>query len=199
MKRELKRERTKRLLLDTTKELIRQKGCAKTTISDIMERSGLSKGAIFHYVKSKDELLCLILLERLEETNRRFFDAAAQKEKTFAGPMKEIIGRLPELDDPHDVGNQVFMYLLGKSEQPEVKETIQQFYDQALRVSKQWIAAGQQAGVIPLSVDADKTADLFVLIAFGLRMRGTISSGRFAFGSGDFAALMVDMLQPKNR
>lgn len=199
MKRELKRERTKRLLLETTKELIREKGCVGTTFRDIMERSGLSKGAIFHYVKSKDELLSLVLVERLEETNRRFFEAAAQQEKTFENPMREIVDSLPELEDPDDISNQVFIYLLGKSSSPEVREVIQRFYEQAFHVSKRWILSGQLAGVIPSSVDADKTADLFVLISFGLRMRSAVTAGGFAFGSGEFAALMVDMLQPKNQ
>ena len=97
MKRELKRERTKRLLLDTTKQLILEKGCAATTLNDIITRSGLSKGAIFHYVKSKDELFSWVLKERLEEINRRFFEAAEQT-KTFAGSMGEIIASLADLE-----------------------------------------------------------------------------------------------------
>lgn len=199
MKQELRRERTKRLLLDATEAVIREKGCAKTTLNDIMERSGLSKGGIFHYVKSKDELFIMVLQERLEETNRRFFQAAVQKEDKFAGPLGEITARLPELEDPDDVANQVFMYLLGKSDQPEVRDVLQRFYEQTLHLSRQWILAGQEAGVIPLSVNADKTADLFVLISFGLRMRSAVSVDRSAFGSNDFAVLMANMLQPDRR
>lgn len=197
MKRELKRERTKRLMLDAAKELIREKGCARMTLNDMMERSGLSKGGIFHYVKSKSELLSWVLQDWLEETNRRFLAATEREEKTFEGPIREIIVRLPELEAPDNVGNRVLMYLLGKGDQPEVKEVVRRFYEQALRVSKQWIVAGQEAGVIPLSVDADKMADLFVLISLGLRVRGFVSADGFAFGSGDFAALMTDMLQPQ--
>lgn len=198
MKRELKRERTRQLMLDAAKQLIQEKGCANMTLSDIMERSGLSKGGIYHYVKSKDELLSWVLLEWLEETNRRFFAATALAPKTFERPMQEIVSRLPDLEDPGSVGNQVLMYLLGKCHQPEVKEVMGRFYEQALRASKRWIAAGQEAGVIPLSVDADKTAELFVLISIGLRVRGFISSGNDAFGSAEFAALMTGMLQPAN-
>ncbi|WP_027092074.1 TetR/AcrR family transcriptional regulator [Cohnella thermotolerans] len=66
MRRELKREQTLQLLLDTARQLIREKGCMKTTFSDIMERSGLSKGAIFHYVKGKDDLLGMLLRSGIE-------------------------------------------------------------------------------------------------------------------------------------
>jgi AcrR family transcriptional regulator len=195
MKRELKRERTKRLLLDTTKQLILEKGCAATTLNDIITRSGLSKGAIFHYVKSKDELFCRVLEERLEEINRRFFEAAEQT-KTFAAPMREIAASLPDLTNPQDAGNKVLMYLLGKSDQPEVREVLQRYYDQALRNAKMWIAAGQKAGVIPGAVAADKTGELFVLVSFGLRMRSALTEdGISSFDIADFAALMVKMLQ----
>lgn len=195
MKQVQKRERTKQALMDAVKELIHEKGCTNTTLNEIMERSGLSKGAIFHYVESKEELFIWVLQERVEEIDQRFFDAAAQQVKTFEGPMQAIIARLPDLVNPQDIGNQVLMYLLGKSDQPKVKEAVQRFYEQALHRSKLWIVTGQEAGVIPLSIDADKTAGLFMLITFGLRMRGAIAPSGFSFTIDDFAKLMVDMLK----
>ena len=198
MKQEEKRERTKRLLLEAAKASIREKGCTGATLSDIMERSGLSKGAIFHYVKSKDELFAWVLLERMEETNRRFYEAARQRSPTFEAPMQAIIAGLPGLDDPADLGSQVLMYLLGKSDVPEVKEVLDRYYEQALRMAALWIEAGQEAGVIPQTVPASKTAELFMLIAFGFRMRSAVRADRHSFGIADFANLMVRLLQPKD-
>lgn len=197
MKRELKRQQTKQLLLDTTKQLIEEKGCANMTLNDIMQRSGLSKGAIFHYVKGKDELLAMVLEERLEETNARFLEATRQGTPEFAGPMNQIAGSLRMLEERQDAANQVFIYLLGKSDQPDVAAVTKRFYEHAFGVSKQWILAGQHGGVIPPSIDADKTADLFVLISFGLRMRSSIGSDALAFGSADFGTWMANLLQPK--
>ena len=159
-----------------------------------MERSGLSKGGIFHYVNNKDELFCMVLQEWLEETNRRFCQAKLEKADKFGGPLGEIVARLPELDDPDHVGNQVFVYLLGKSGQAEAAEVLRRFYQQSFQTFRQWIVLGQEAGVIPKSVDADKMADLFVLIGFGLRVRSGMGR-RFAFGSADFAAFIAEMLQ----
>ncbi|RAK17356.1 TetR family transcriptional regulator [Anoxybacillus vitaminiphilus] len=196
MKRKQKREQTKRLLLDAVKDLIGEKGCTNTTLNDIMERSGLSKGAIFHYVNSKDELFSWVLKERLGEINQRFFNTASQR-KSFEEPMHEITARLSDLENPKDPGNQVLMYLLGKSDQPVVKKILQQYYEQAVHMSKLWIVAGQEAGVIPQFIDADKTAELFMLISFGLRMRSAIDSNSYFFHNKDFAELMSSMLQPK--
>ncbi|WP_244226785.1 TetR/AcrR family transcriptional regulator [Paenibacillus protaetiae] len=80
---EERREQTTRPLLDSIKELIREKGCHSITMKDIMEKSGLSKGVIFHYVKSKDEIFAWMLQERLEETNDHFMNAVEQGADLF--------------------------------------------------------------------------------------------------------------------
>ncbi|MDY0393918.1 TetR/AcrR family transcriptional regulator [Virgibacillus halophilus] len=100
MDRESKRKRTKELLLDTTKDLVQEKGCNNMTLNDIIKRTKLSKGAIYHYVRSKDELLALVLQERMEKINDRFFEKVNEGKKEFEGPMKEIVRKLPSLQDP---------------------------------------------------------------------------------------------------
>lgn len=197
MKREEKRQRTKQLLLDTTGTLVEEKGCHLTTMSDIMERSGLSKGAIFHYVKSKDELLALVLQERLIGIDSRFFDSVMQEGGSFQGPMARIAEAVPMLEDPGDVTNRIVIYLLSKSSQSEVSEVLSRFYEQSVQTARSWIMIGQEHGVIPPSVQANKTAELFVLLSFGLRMRSVVSVNDPAFTAANFSELMADMLQPK--
>lgn len=192
-----KRKRTKQLLMDATKELVREKGCSKMTLNDIIERTGLSKGAIYHYVKSKDELLAIVLEERLEDINDRFFAAVNKGNKELDGPLQEIFKKLPSLQDPLDPTNRIFIYLLGQNDQPAVSEMIRRFYEQAIQFSKQWIVAGQNAGVISLTVDAEKIAELFVLISYGIRMRSAISSDSYAFGPDDFLNFIADLLRSK--
>ncbi|CAM3419484.1 TetR/AcrR family transcriptional regulator [Marinicrinis lubricantis] len=195
MKREEKREHTKKLLLDTTKALIQEKGCSQLTIADIMARSGLSKGAIFHYIRKKDELFTMVLQERLDDIHARFTAAAQKENADLEGPLGEIVSSYSSLQDPDDVTNQIFIYLLGKSDMPEAAELTQSFYDESVRLAKAWILAGQNKGVIPSSVDADKTADLFVLISLGIRVRSTVSDRSFAFTNQDFAKLTKSMLK----
>ncbi|KAA0564538.1 TetR/AcrR family transcriptional regulator [Rossellomorea aquimaris] len=197
MDRASKRKRTKQLLLEATKELVREKGCSKMTLNDIIERTGLSKGAIYHYVKSKDELLALVLEERLEDINDRFFAEVNKGKKELKGPLQEIIKKLPSLQDPFDPTNRIFIYLLGQNDQPDVSEVIRRFYEQVIQLSKQWIVAGQKAGVISLSVNADKTAELFILISYGFRMRSAISSDSYAFGPDDFSNFIAGLLLAK--
>jgi AcrR family transcriptional regulator len=195
LKQEERRQQSIRLLLDTTKELIREKGCHSITMKDIMEKSGFSKGAIFHYVKSKDEIFVWVLLERLEETNERFMNVVEQGGTTFDGPMQKIIDSLQTLEDAQDVTNKALMYLLGKEEQPAVAEALKQFYERSVHLSKQWIMSGQQHGVIPESVDTDKTAEMFVLLSLGLRVRSSFPFAAASFKTQDFSTFMVHILK----
>lgn len=195
MKQEERRQQTTKLLLDSTKELIREKGCHSITMKDIMEKSGLSKGAIFHYVNSKDEIFAWVLQERLEETNNQFMNEVDQDHPTFDNPMQKITESLSALEDGQDVTNKVLMYLLGKEDQPLVADVLKQYYERSVHVSKQWIMTGQEHGVIPESVDTDKTAEMFVLLSLGLRLRSSIPLAWNSFNIQDYSLFMRDMLQ----
>jgi len=196
VKQEERRKETIRLLLDAVKSLILEKGCHAVTMRDIMARSGLSKGAIFHYVASKDELFVWVLQERLDETNERFMREVAKGEGTFEGPMRRIADSLPALADPADATNRVLMYLLGKEDSPAVAEALNRFYERSVKLSRTWIVTGQTHGVIPASVDADRAAELFVMLTFGLRMRASLSRETPAFGAAELAGFMAGVLNP---
>ncbi|WP_010269162.1 TetR/AcrR family transcriptional regulator [Paenibacillus senegalensis] len=194
MKQELRRQQTTQLLLDTTKALIAEKGCESITMKDIMDRSGLSKGAIFHYVKSKDEIFAWVLQDGLNIVNQHFYDRVKQS-KNFEGPLEAITSGFSELENPGNVMNQILVYLLGKSGIPEIDEVLKQFYEQSVRQSREWIASGQQHGVIPLSVDKDKSGELFVLLALGLRMRAFLPAHNPSFQMNDYIQFLKDTLQ----
>ncbi|USG63455.1 TetR/AcrR family transcriptional regulator [Brevibacillus ruminantium] len=196
MKQEERRQQTIQLLLTTTKELIREKGCDSVTMKDIMDRSGLSKGAIFHYVKSKDEIYAWVLQESLEDIDQRFQNRVKQSKKELEGPLGELTKGLPLLNNPRNEINQILVYLLSKTGRPEIDEVLKQFYNQSVFFSRQWIKAGQDHGVIPADVDTQKMGELFVLIALGLRMRSFLPVGDASFQDVDFATLMRKILSP---
>ena len=52
----IRQEKTK-LILDTALELFAEKGFHQTSISDITRRAGISKGLLYNYFESKDEVL----------------------------------------------------------------------------------------------------------------------------------------------
>lgn len=52
----IRQEKTK-LILDTALELFAEKGYHQTSISDITRKAGISKGLLYNYFESKDEVL----------------------------------------------------------------------------------------------------------------------------------------------
>ncbi|MCM3782390.1 TetR/AcrR family transcriptional regulator [Neobacillus mesonae] len=194
MKQEERRQQTIRRLMDTTKELIIEKGCHSTTMQDIMQRSGMSKGAIFHYVKSKNEIFIWVLQERLEETNDNFMKEVEQGRNNFDEPMQKIKESIIAYENPNDVTNQILLYLLGKEEDPIVAEALKQYYDRSINLSKLWIETGQRYGVISKALNAEKIADMFTLMTFGLRIRSSIPQAKSVFKAEDLSKFISDIL-----
>ncbi|MDO3408911.1 TetR/AcrR family transcriptional regulator [Saccharibacillus sp. CPCC 101409] len=199
MKQEERRQHSTALLLDTVKQLVREKGCAAVTMKDIMEQSGLSKGAIFHYVKSKDELFVQVLQERLEDTNVRFRNEVQQSGTSFAEPMRRISDSIASYADAEDVTNRILLYLLGREDQPVAAQALKEYYERTLELSAEWIRIGQRHGAIAETVDAARTADMFVLLTMGLRVRSSIPGTTERFSASHFSEWIAQMLQPQGR
>lgn len=195
MKNEDRRKQTIRQILDATKELLREKNCHTITMKDIMEKSELSKGAIFHYVKNKDEIFAWVLQDRLEEINEQFMKEVEQGEKTFDGPMLTITSNLAALENANEVTNKVLMYLLGREDEPAVAEVLHHFYQRSVHLAKQWIVIGQQHGVIQESVDSERTAEMFVLLSFGLRVRSSFLKVPVSYTAQDLSSFMAATLK----
>ena len=57
------REKSRKLILQTSMELFAYYGYHNTTIEKISQKAGISKGLIYNYFKSKDELLESVLMQ----------------------------------------------------------------------------------------------------------------------------------------
>ena len=53
-------------ILNTATQLFIQKGSEKTSMQDIAQTAGISKGAIYHHFKSKDEIVFAVIRSRQE-------------------------------------------------------------------------------------------------------------------------------------
>lgn len=77
MKQEEKALASKNKVLETAMALFSEKGYEETTMQDIMARSGLSKGAIYHYFDGKQEILSTMILAAQTEINDYVAQVAA--------------------------------------------------------------------------------------------------------------------------
>jgi AcrR family transcriptional regulator len=72
--RERRLERTRSLLLDAAQEVFAEKGFVSATLDDIAKAAGYSKGAIYKYFSTKEELF----LATSDRYWRRYFDNFAE-------------------------------------------------------------------------------------------------------------------------
>lgn len=164
------------LILDTAEQLIKEKGCRQTTLQDIIDRSGLSKGAIYHYVSGKDELFGLILKSKVVAMNEQFGSVVAgASPKDASGPIRFIAQGMASQTDHQEISNKIFTYLLSQIDNPKVAEILRELYAFSLQTAKQWIETGQKAGAIPTSVDAGKMASIFMVFLYGLRVQNVVA------------------------
>ncbi|MCM1062760.1 MAG: TetR/AcrR family transcriptional regulator [Eubacterium sp.] len=114
MKQEEKSTLSKEKILNAAGEVFAQKGFDTATMQDIMEKCGLSKGAIYHHFKSKEEIM-QSLCDRMFFENNPFDEVTKRADLNGLQKIKELlkinqadtkriemsVQAIPILKDPH--------------------------------------------------------------------------------------------------
>ena len=87
---------TRQKLIQSATEIIRRKGYVATTIDDICEHSGVTKGAFFHHFKTKEDLAeaCLVAWDQMAAAMEKGapFQKTANSRRRVLGYMEFFIG-----------------------------------------------------------------------------------------------------------
>lgn len=184
------------MIMDVTEALIKEKGCRQTTLQDIIARTGLSKGAIYHYVTGKDELLGLVLKARVEQMNAKFNEAVDHPGTNgLENPLQAIAGGIAQTSHYEDASNKIFVYLLSQMDNPKVSAIMKDVYQFTLDTCTQWIEIGQRHRVIPAGLDKAKAADSMILFMYAARVRNTIKQEANGMSIQDMMQFMSRTLQ----
>ena len=182
-------------IMNAAEALIREKGCRQTTLQDIIRETGLSKGAIYHYVSSKDELFGLLLKSRIEQMNQRFAEVIHTPETSGLGhPLQLIAEGMVRTSNYQDVTNVILVYLLSQMDHPKVARIVQEVYGFTLRTCTTWIEIGKLHGAIPAELDGEKAAELLVMLMYGLRVHTTIQKEPSRLTVEDLMSFMSRLL-----
>jgi len=90
MKQEEKSLMSRNKILEATGALFAEKGFDATTMQDIMARSGLSKGAIYHHFKSKEEIM-QVLGDKMFFANNPFDEIRKRTELDGLQKIRELL------------------------------------------------------------------------------------------------------------
>lgn len=161
----------------------------------------MGKGAIYHYVKSKDELFAIILESGLEETNEHFFDSVAQavsQEKDDMELIKTLSKRLHEFTGGNDAIRLIYIYLLTQENNPTVAQILNRYYETSIMMSKRWIEVGKEHNVIPEHIDAEKAARMLNIFKDGLLIQHIVSPDSEDIQDHDIYQFFLNTLGVKN-
>ncbi|WP_370942415.1 TetR/AcrR family transcriptional regulator [Amycolatopsis sp. cg5] len=184
----------RRLLSHATK-LFAKKGFDRTSVQEIVEAAGVTKGAMYHYFGSKDDLLYEIYARVLREQTEQLENVAVTeqplRERLRAAASDVVVSTIANLDD-----NKIFMqsmHQLSAEKQKAVRAERRKYHERFRTLVEEGQSTGEFRG--------DKPADVIVDFFFGsvhhlgswYRRSGSLSARQV----GDhYADLLLSSLRP---
>lgn len=92
-------QQTKTLILEAAKKLFIQKGYDNTTVEDIMQLTGLSKGGLYYHFRSKEEIMDAMLQSIVEGNLEQAKKVVLQKEYPIIQRIALLFGAM-SIKDP---------------------------------------------------------------------------------------------------
>lgn len=146
-------------LAEAALRLFAEKGFESTSVQDVVSAAGVTKGAMYHYFGSKDDLLAEIYarvlrlqMERLTSFVERDAPVA---ERVFAAAADVVVTTIEHLDSMT-----VFfrsLHQLSTAQADDVRRERRRYHD----AFRGMVLEGQRAGVFRDDIEADLVVDYF--------------------------------------
>ena len=198
-KKSVNEEREQRIL-DVAADLIVHYGFDKTTVSDIANEAGISKGAIYLHFKSKDDLFEALLIRELQAYSSIWF------EKLQADPKGGTIGGMYKTT-LYALNASPFMTALFKRDSRVLGSYLHKpdnFFRKQQEHNTRFIFVKmmQDAGVMRQDIDANVVAHIMDMLAYGLVSMGDVKNEEFIPPTNDtieaIAEIMDKALTPED-
>jgi AcrR family transcriptional regulator len=171
------RERQKLKILDAAKQAFMKKGFEPVTMKDIVEESGFSRGGVYFYFSSTEEIFTEIIesehitdsesVRKHVESNRSMWKAIDDYLVEFANKFEKV---------PESIVPAQFEYFLTSWRNEERKGYLQIRYERAVATIKTMIEKGKQTGEFKPKQPIDVIAKYFVTVCDGIVLQLTSSS-----------------------
>ncbi|GAB3907551.1 TetR/AcrR family transcriptional regulator [Kibdelosporangium lantanae] len=186
-----------RLLAEATRLFARQ-GFDRTSVQEIVEAAGVTKGAMYHYFGSKDDLLHEIygrvLRQQMDRLEKIAASGAPAATRLAEAAADVVVSTIENLDDVR-----IFyasMHHLTPAKQRTVRAERRRYHERFRGI----VEEGQQAGVFRVDVPADLVVDYFFGAIHHLgvwyRRGGSLSPADMAT---HYTKLLISSLEKENR
>ena len=152
-------EETVHLILDTARRLFLKKGYEHTSIQDIIDNlGGLSKGAIYHHFKSKEDILAAVTDQMTSESNQML--AAIRDRSDLNG--REKLRTIFKASINRPVQNRIFTIAPNFNKNPKLLFSL--LHDTIDEAAPRYILPIIQQGIADGSIETDYPEQLAELI-----------------------------------
>ncbi|GAA2878827.1 TetR/AcrR family transcriptional regulator [Streptosporangium fragile] len=190
------REPVRQRLLSEATRLFAERGFESTSVQEVVSAAGVTKGAMYHYFDSKDDLLHEIygrvLRMQMERLNRFADGPGTVSERLHSAAADVVTTTVDNLDD-----SKIFfrsMHLLAPDTRKSVRAERRRYHERF----RDLVAEGQRDGTFRTDVPADIVVDFF----FGsVHHLGTWYNSEGALSGAElgthFADLLLASLRPE--
>jgi AcrR family transcriptional regulator len=105
-------------LLEAATDEFAERGFDRATIGGIADRVGIFKASVYHYVKSKEELLFAVVEQPAKEL-LEYMSALVASEATASEKLRSFFRRQVGIFSEHYPAAFVYLGLIGRESQPE--------------------------------------------------------------------------------
>lgn len=168
---------TKSLIVSAAWKLFYEQGYENTTIDDIVEASGTSKGSFYHYFDSKDSLpasLSYLFDEKYEELVGKMDPSMSAYDKLIY--MNRELFLMIENTVAVDLLSRLFSSQLVSSSDRSLLDTNRTYY----KVLRQVAVEGLQNGIFKKSFTTNDITKAYAMFERGLMYDWCLSSGNYS-------------------
>ncbi len=182
---------TKDRIMQVARSLFSTHGCESTTLDDILTASGVTKGAFYHYFKSKESLCESVLDEVVGD-----YQQLAESIDDELEPIEQLRGLLRSIVELNASGEWVNCKLILRfstssfESHPNVQRRIKNFWQWQSSLYEELIEKCRQAGQINTDVDVKMQTHLLIS-----SLAGTIMLEKAAPDQGTLAELCETVIQ----
>ena len=178
---------TKQKIADAAKNLFSTHGFGQTSLDDIITAAGITKGAFYHYFKSK-EIICQEIIDSVQIEYQNIFKSVSGELNPFE-QLKAVIAKIVELNNSGQWVNCELMFRLGsqmQTLQPPLKQKIESFWKSCFSSYLAIITQCREAKLVNEKLSAEQQAKLIIDLLVAAVWRKTVFDDNIDTGIIDY-------------
>jgi len=159
------KEDAKRRIIEAAMDVIAERGCDQMTIDDVAKNLGVTKGAVYWYFKSKEELVAAVLNKFRNDIERTSFEAFYNR--PLENAFTQIFDRFSLTDDRQRA---IFFEMFAlAARNTEVRHATREYYAGLVSTFEHVIRREKKQHFIQTQADPHTLALLLVALYSGLQ------------------------------